>query len=731
MAVMGTGVGILRDAVLKRLFAALLRLLYRVEVSGARHLEAAGPRAVVVVNHVSLLDAVLMAAFLPAKPIFAINTVMARRRWVKPFLSVAEAWPLDPASPMSAKRLIRAVRDGRTCVIFPEGRITVTGALMKIYDGPGLIADRGGAPVVPVRIDGAQFTPFSRLRGKQRLRWFPPITITILPPRRFQVPPGAKGRARRHIIGSALYDIMSEMMFETAHPDRTLFTALLDTRRVHGGHAPAAEDIARQPLSYDRLVSGSLALGRVLARHTVSGAAVGLLLPNAAATAVAFFALQAWGRVPAMLNFTAGADAVVAACSAAGVRVVVSSRRFIEQARLATLAETLAGTVRLLYLEDIRADMRLRDVLFGLGGSRLAAVLHRRWRGRPGDPAVILFTSGSEGAPKGVVLSHRNILSNCAQLAARVAFTPSDSVFNALPVFHAFGLTGGMLLPMLSGIKCILYPSPLHFRIVPEMVYDTNATIMFGTDTFLAGYARAANAYDFYSVRYVFAGAEAVRDETRQAWMDKFGLRILEGYGTTETAPVLAVNTPMHFRPGTLGRLLPGIRHRLEGVPGIAEGGRLWVKGPNVMLGYVRAGNPGTVEPPAHGWYDTGDIVTVDEDGYVRIVGRAKRFAKVAGEMVALGKVEAELTRGWPDAHHAVVAVADARKGEKLVLVTDGAAVTREAVQGQFHAAGLAELLVPKAVLQVTRLPRLGSGKTDYRAVQAMAEAFVRGASAG
>lgn len=719
--------GLLPDAVLKGVFAALFRLAYRVKVQGLEHLPKSGERAVIVVNHTSFLDAALLAAFLPERPVFAVNTFIARQWWVRPFLRVVDAFPVDPTNPMSTKSLIGAVREGRSLVIFPEGRITVTGALMKIYEGPGMVADRADAAVVPVRIDGAQFTPFSRLRGKLRLRWFPSITITVLPPRRFAVPDTVKGRDRRRRIGAALYDVMSGMMFETAHHrDRTLFQALLEARRQAGGGAVAVEDVTRKPLSHDRLLTGALVLGRVLARGTEPGEAVGLMLPNVNAAAVAFFALQGRGRVPAMLNFSTGSGAVLSACEAACIRTVITSRRFIEQARLGALSAALESRVRLLYLEDVADSIGPVSKLADLLARPFARWIHAGAGRTPSDPAVILFTSGSEGTPKGVVLSSANILANCAQLAARVAFSPTDSVFNALPVFHSFGLTGGLLLPLFSGLRVFLYPSPLHYRIVPEMVYDTNATILFGTDTFLAGYGRVANAYDFYSVRYVFAGAEKVKDATRRMWMDKFGLRLMEGYGATETAPVLAVNTPMHFQAGSVGRLLPGIEYRVEPMPGVDEGGRLWVRGPNVMLGYYRAEAPGQLQPPADGWYDTGDIVTVDDVGYVRIQGRAKRFAKIAGEMVSLGKVEGEICARWPEGNHAVVAVADDRKGEQLVLVTERAEATREAVLAHFRAQGLAELLAPKAVLKVDRLPLLATGKADYVAVKALAEAFVR-----
>ena len=330
-----------------------------------------------------------------------------------------------------------------------------------------------------------------------------------------------------------------------------------------------ADDLELKPLTYNGLMIGSYALGAVLARRTRPGERVGVLLPTSRAALVTFFALQVERRVPALLNFSTGPASAQAACRAAEISLVVTARRFVEKAKLEPLVAALASQVTIVYLEDLRAQI-------GLAG-RLAAVARLalskpRHTGHSNDPAVVLFTSGSEGTPKGVVLSHRNLLANRHQLASVVDVSPKDVVLNALPVFHSFGLTGGVLLPLLSGVRTFYYPSPLHYRTVPEIAYGINATILFGTDTFLAGYARVADAYDFYSVRYVFAGAERVKADTRRVWFEKFGIRILEGYGATETAPALAVNTPMHFKTGTVGRFLPGIEHRVEPVDGIARG---------------------------------------------------------------------------------------------------------------------------------------------------------------
>src|SRR6266851_1091350 len=538
---------------LRLLARIVLRLAYRVELRGLENLAAAGERVVIVPNHLSYLDGPLIAAFLPGLPMFAIDTAQAARWWVRPLLAGADIFAMDPTRPMATKSLVHAVRAGRQCVIFPEGRLNVTGgSLMKIYDGPALIADKGEAVVLPVRIDGVEFTPFSRLGGRLRKHWFPKITITLYQPRRLEIPPALRGRARRQRAGLMLYDIMSEMMARRGDPS-DLFGAVLAARRAHGGEHPILADPTAGQLSYDRLIAASLIFGRRLARTARQGEAVGLMVPNSIGAAIAFLALQATGRVPAMLNHTAGVDAVLSACRTAQLRTVITSRRFIELAKLEGLAEQLAATVEIVWLEDVRGQLGLFDKLYGLWASRFAARNHRRLGIHAADPAAILFTSGSEGAPKGVVLSHANLLANRHQLAARVDFSPADQVLNALPMFHSFGLTAGFLLPLLTGVRVFLYPSPLHYRIVPELAYGIGATLLFGTDTFLTGYGRAASPYDFYALRYVFAGAEAVRDETRRVWAERFGKRILEGYGVTECSPVIAVNTPMHFKPGTVG----------------------------------------------------------------------------------------------------------------------------------------------------------------------------------
>jgi len=701
---------------LKDFAAFIFGVAYGLEVKGRENLPKPGTRAIIVPNHTSFMDGPVLHSLLPEHAAFAIDTGIAKAWWVAPFLRLIKAYTLDPTKPLATRALVNEVKSGETLVIFPEGRLTVTGGLMKVYDGTAMIADKADAAVIPVRIDGLERTPWSYLRKTQtRKVRFPKVTVTILPARKIEIDPALKGKARRQAAGAALQDIMVNTVVETADLDRTLFQALGEARANRDTGKVMVEDPLGTKLSYKKLIVGAQVLGAKLipefAGKAPVGAAVGVLLPNTAGVAVTFFALQSIGRVPAMLNYTAGAVNMLAACKAAKVEVILSSRAFIEKAKLQEVAAKLAEVTTIVYLEDVRAKITFWDKLSGLRRGAIPQVARKA-----DDPAAILFTSGSEGTPKGVVLSHRNMLANAMQALARVAAHGDDKVFNVLPVFHSFGLTAGMIMPLVGGIPLFLYPSPLHYRIVPELVYQTNATILFGTDTFLNGYARSAHPYDFHNVRLIIAGAEAVKSRTRDLYMERFGVRILEGYGVTETAPVIAINTPLASKAGTVGRLLPLIEARLEPVPGI-EGertGRLYVRGPNVMLGYYRAENPGVLEPPVDGWHDTGDIVAIDAQGFVSIKGRAKRFAKIGGEMVSLSAVEAMAAEVWPGVISVVVSVPDAKKGERLVLVTSDTKANRAEFLRHAKLKGASELTVPAEVMIVPHVPLLGSGKPDY-----------------
>lgn len=509
--------------------------------------------------------------------------------------------------------------------------------------------------------------------------------------------------------------------FDAEGTRTSLFQALLATIARHGRSRIALEDPERKPLSYGNLVLGALVLGRRLAALTRPGETVGLMLPNVQGMAVTLFGLSAFGRVPALLNFTAGLKNLTAACEIGPISTIVTSRRFIDQARLDDIVAGLSPGRRVIYLEDVRKGLTSLDKALGALAALAPGLALRRHAARPDDPAVVLFTSGTEGKPKGVVLSHANLIANARQVFqhAEGAISERDIFMNPLPAFHSFGLTAGLLVPLLHGMKVVLYPSPLHYKQVPKLIGETGATFLLATDTFLQGYARAADEGDLGSVRYVVAGAERVKPETRAMWQP-YGTTILEGYGCTECAPVLAVNTPTALREGSVGRLLPGIAARLEPVEGIPEGGRLRVKGPNVMLGYLDAERPGAIVPPEGGWHDTGDIVAI-EDGFVAIKGRARRFAKLGGEMVSLAAVETMIAGLWPGHNHVVVALPDSRKGEQLVLVTEKPDAERKGLQDEARRQGFPELWLPRAILVTGSIPVLGSGKIDYGGTRELA----------
>lgn len=714
---------------LKALVRALLRLLYRVEVHGLEQYHSATGRLLIVANHLSFLDPVLLWAFLPGRLIFAINTYVARRFWVRPFLKFAQVYPLDPQRAGALKEIVQQLRAGQRVVVFPEGRITVTGTLMKIYDGAGMIADLAGARVLPVRIDGAQFTPFSRLKGRVRRRLFPKITLHVLPPREIRPPPEVKGAERRKRAGANLADVMADMLLATSSTNRTLFAAVLDACRLYGARRKIIEDLERRPVSYLGLIARALILADQIAGYTQPEATVGILMPSSANTVALLLAVQITGRVPAMLNYTSGWTGLSGACATGQITAVLTARRFVTMAKLeAVIAALKERGIQVHYLEDWAGQIGRLAKLWSLLRALSAPWWYRPAPDASDKPAVMLFTSGSEGAPKAVLLSHRNILSNCVQLGAVIDFSARDVILNVLPLFHVFGLNAGVILPLTCGMYTFLYPNPLHYKVVPELAYELNATALFGTNTFLAGYGRSAHPYDFYNVRYVFAGAEKLQEDVRQLWMDRFGIRILEGYGATETSPVLAVNTPMRYRAGTVGRFLPGVEWRLEPVEGLAEGGRLHVKGPNVMLGYYLPEQPGKMVPPSsrfgEGWYDTGDVVKIDAEGFVTIVGRLKRFAKVAGEMVPLDGIESLAARAWPGYRHAAVSLPDARKGEVVVLVSECPKADLAALREVARTEGIPELWLPQRVILAEELPLLGSGKIDYFSLLAQIQSW-------
>lgn len=698
----------------------LLRLFCRVKVTGLENLTAAGNRVLIVANHVSVWDAVLLSAFLPGRILFATPATIAERRWLKPYWR--DGHSLNQHHPITAKLMVEAIKAGTPCMAFPEGRVGRTGGLMKIYEGPGLIADKAGAAIVPVRIEGPQYSKFSALEGRIRKRLFPNITVTVLPAVKLNLPKEVKGHQRRQLAGARLHDIMQAALVAGA-PVSTLLRQMLASRAVRGGGNQIIEDASRQPLSHNAFVTQVFALAGALARVIGAGEkTIGIMLPNGIPDATTIFAVQALDRVGAMINFSSGPLAVAQTCRMAQISTVVTQRAFVTALHLEPVIEALAeDSIRVLYLEDIMAEIGRRDRFAGWLRARLPVSLAARGLSNDADrPAVLLFTSGTEGAPKGVVLSHRNIITNAVQFGVSIGFSAGDSVFACLPLFHSFGLTLGLFAPLFYGTRTFLYPSPLRYHDIPELVYDVGATLLLGTDTFLSSYARNAAPHDFYFLRFAIGGAERIKPETRRLWAEKFGVRLFEGYGATETAPVISVNTPLHYKPGSVGRAVSCLDVKLLPVDGIKDGCELLVRGPNLMLGYIKADRPGVIQPVTD-WYNTGDVVSLDAAGFITILGRTKRFAKIGGEMVSLGAIEAVISSLRPDVRHAVVSIQRTRKGEVIVLLTECGEFEPSHLHAPLRAAGLTKLSFPRHIIKVAQIPLLGTGKTDYAAAEQIA----------
>ncbi|WP_209280686.1 AMP-binding protein [Paenibacillus athensensis] len=698
--------------------AALLRpllcALFRLRISGLEKLDFSRP-AVLIPNHVSLLDALLLALYLPQEVAFVINTQMARRiRWVG---YLRKLIPVDPLNPYAVRTMLKTVVKGTPLVVFPEGRVTTTGSMMKVYTGIGYIALKSQAQLFPVAIDGLERSRLSYMKGKLRQVGFPRTRIAIGTPFQVEKREGVSMRVQKEQATDVIRSRMTEHLLASRLPlQLNLYNELRDAAGRYGRSFVVCEDaVAQTKLTYKQLLLAACVLAERLAAELRGERRAAVLLPNTAAHVVTLFAMFRKGLTPALLNYSAGAQTMLDACETASATTIVTSRTFVDKAQLGDfIAAAAARNQRIVYLEDVRKQLAPADKLRGW----LAYALRRG--GPLEDNEVILFTSGSESKPKGVVLTHRSLYANVQQARLVIAFNQTDSLLGAMPMFHSFGLTAGTLLPLLSGMKVVLYPNPLHYKVIPELTYDRNITILFGTSTFLAAYGRTAHPYDFaHSLKYVVAGAERLKDEVRQLWMDKFGIRILEGYGTTETAPVISLNTPMYAKRGSVGRLLPGIAYKLEPVEGIAEGGSLLVKGPNVMKGYLLHGKG---FEPCPEWYATGDIVRIDERGFLTIQGRAQAFAKIGGEKISLTVVEELAASVMPQALCAAVAVSDKRKGERIVLYHNAPAASLAAIKDAVRQAGHSPLYAPSALRYLDKLPLLGSGKIDYPALKSIAQ---------
>ncbi len=742
---------------MKIFLRALLRILFRFRAFNEESLRTPGP-VLLAPNHLSWIDWLFLGVCLDGEWRFVTSSVTAQTSPLHRFLMLNRfTFPVDTNSPYAVKRMAEYLQTGGKLVLFPEGRLSQTGSLMKFFDGTGFLLFKTEAKVITCYLRGAGRLPFSPHGGWKKL--FPQVSAhfsdALTPPK----PQNLSTTQARTKLTNWLRDKLVEQQFqiEMEHGAQNVLDAVQETARLRPGHV-VLEDVTRQKITYRKLMLGVELFARQWRKtqlfHGRAGH-IGVLLPNVNAMPVTVLSLWAAEKVPAILNYSTGAATMLTCAQLAGLKQIITSRTFLERAKL-NIQPLIEAGIEFISIEEIRAKISSMEKfstalrMFFIPRSAFPVP-------RSDDPAVVLFTSGSEGIPKGVELTHRNLLANIRQMLAVTDLLDRDRFFNALPLFHSFGLTVGTLLPLVRGLYVYVYPSPLHYRIVPTLFYDLNCTVMFGTNTFLNGYARKAHAYDFRSLRYLFAAAEKLQEATANTWARRFGVRILEGYGATECSPAITVNTLLTPSHGSAGRFLPGIEWRLEPVEGVsnaelgtgnaekdisnAEGGtgnaerdqslltsaptitkgRLFVRGPNVMRGYLNA-DANEKFQALDGWYDTGDIVSVDENGFVQILGRLKRFAKVSGEMVSLTAVEDALAGAFPQyglrCQVAVVSRHDEERGEALIAVTNEPKLQLDEIRAAIKAKGLSNLCVPREIKVVREIPKLGTGKVNHRELQ-------------
>jgi len=705
--------------VILRLLVRCFTRLHRFRAFNTAVLRTPGP-VILIPNHVSWIDFLFLGLVLDDDWKFVTSLETAQTSWFHRKIMVSKrTFPVDPASPFAVRQMAEFLNKGGRLVLFAEGRLSRTGTLMKFFDGSGFLLNKTRAQVIIAYLRGIQRSVFAVHPGHKRR--LPRVTLHCSP---LLTPPARqfeRSAEAREFYTAWLFDRATDLRFAVEMEQGA--GTLPDAIRAAAAEQPdkiIIEDLTGRK-TYRELLTGAEIFTRLLHRRLDASPHVGVLLPNSTGMVVTLLALWALGRVPGILNFSTGSTAMLACTTLAQFTCIITSRRFLERSQL-DLAPLTAAGITFLYLEDLRAAAGPADKLAAWLRARSGLLFRPRdAAGTAERTAVILFTSGSEGTPKGVRLSHRNLLANVRQILSVVDITDNDRIFSSLPMFHSFGLTIGTMLPLLRGLFVFVYPTPLHYRLIPILVYDRDCTIMLATNTFLNGYARRAHPYDFRSVRFMFAAAEKLQEATATTWSRKFGLRVLEGYGATECSPAVSVNTAIFPQFGSAGKLLPGIAYRLEPVPGVTDGGRLFVRGPNIMQGYLNP-EPDAAFRQLDGWYDTGDIVSVDDLRFVTIRGRVKRFAKVSGEMVSLTAVEDALAGAFPQhgrmCEVVVITRPDEKKGETLIAVTNAPALTLAEIREAVLARGLTVLAVPRELRVVDRIPKLGTGKADYRTLE-------------
>ena len=714
----------------------LTHTIYRIRIAGQQHVPSRGP-ALLVCNHLSHVDGFLVGACIQRFVRFMVYRPYYEHPMLRWFLSRIHAIPVAPGRDAlaSLERARKELEAGHVVCIFAEGEISRTANLLPFRRGLERIAGGLDAPIIPVYIDRVWGSIFSFERGRFFWKWPRriPYEVTVA----FGAPLPSNTTAPE--VRLAVMELGCEISGDRHGAQDTLASAFIRTAKRRWSAFCMADSTGRS-LTFGRTLISGLLLDRWLRTHTAGQENIGLLLPASLGGALANLGTALAGKTAVNLNFTAGPQSMAYAIEHAGIRTILTSRRFLAKAEIAEVP----GMVM---LEDVIAGFTAPARLRGLLVARLAPAwllvrLHGR-RSRADRTAAIIFSSGSTGTPKGVQLTHRNLLSNVHAIAQVFDMRPQDVMIGVLPFFHAFGYTGTLWFPLVTGFGAAYHPNPMEAKTIGELTERHRGTILMSTPTFCASYLRKCEPAQFANLRYVVVGAEKLRPALADAFREKFGVELLEGYGCTEMAPVVAANVPdvehrgvrqKGSRAGTVGHTLPGVAAKvvdpetLEG-PLFEREGLLLVKGPNRMAGYLD--DPArTAEVVRDGWYVTGDIASMDEHGFIRITDRLSRFSKLGGEMVPHLKIEESIGALLSEPHTCVVtAVPDEARGERLVAFFTDPSTTGQALWERLCETDLPRLWLPKRedMHHIVSIPTLGTGKTDLRRVKQMAtEVIVR-----
>lgn len=648
-------------------------------------------KSIFISNHPSKDDVSILSNLLPSKVFFALHN--AEKDLYKDIIKNRNHIFYNHDDSKSLSKLNDLLNKGTPILIFPEAKVSHMGSVIKIYDEISNFIRNTDSTVNPISI-----------MGTENENYFPYPHIKVV----LEKPFPAETTDTKKIT-----KLFQDIRLKHANKSNVnLYNELLKVSKKIGDKKIILEDL-NSKMTYKNLLMAINVFHHKLKPLLDTEKRIGIFLPTSSANTLTLFSLFQLGKTPALLNFSMGEQALIDCVETADLKVIITSKVFIKAGELEDTINKISKHCNILYLEDIKNSVTATDKLKGFSDYTLLR------KADEGDKEIILFTSGSESKPKGVILTHDNLFSNIQQALSVIDIKTNDRMFSAMPAFHSFGLTVGTLLPILTGMYTFMYPSPLHHKMIPNLVYQKEATIMFGTSTFFSMYEKSAHDCDLNTIRIAIVGAEKLKEDVSRSWFDRFGIRIFEGYGVTETSPVISLNTPTAYKKNSVGRLLPGIDYKIEPVDGIEKGGNLFVKGPNIMKGYL-IHNKGFV--PLEEWHETGDIVDMDENGFINIVARLKRFAKIGGEMISLNFIEELASQCFEEQGFASVSIPDKKKGEKVILFTTNENIAEKDFKRFIKAHKHSSLLIPKEFKYIESIPLLGTGKTDYVSLQQLAQ---------